>query len=211
MKTTRKNAEKFADGLNYSKGSLIPVAVCDASSNQLLMLAYANREAVVRTLVSGQAHFFSRSRKAIWKKGETSGNTMSLVSVKTDCDQDALQYIVKVQGEGKACHTGSMSCFGDGSFTLFSLERLVNQRKKNSPKGSYTAKLLGDRELCAAKVVEEAGEIAEAYLKKHGKKRVKEEAADLAYHLLVLLASESISLKDVERELEKRNEKNKRR
>ncbi len=211
MKTLGKKAEKFADDLSYSNKGLIPVVVCDASNNQLLMLAYANREAVARTLVSGRAYFFSRSRKALWNKGETSGNVMDIVSVRTDCDKDALQYLVEVRGEGNACHTGRKSCFGDQQFTFFDLEKLVKQRKKKSPKGSYTAKLINDRKMRSAKIVEEALELAEVYLDKDGRKRVVEEAADLVYHLLVSLVAENISLKDVERELEKRRKMSKRR
>jgi len=211
MKISRKKAEEFVSCLKFSKDGLIPVAACDASSNQLLMLAYANREAVLRTLVSGQAYFFSRSRNALWKKGEVSGNFMTLISINTDCDNDALQYLVEVRGEGNACHTGRRSCFGEGRFTLLDLEGLLKRRKREATKGSYTVKLLKDRKLCAAKVVEEAGEVVEAYLEKHGRTRVKEEAADVLYHLLVLLISDGISLGDIERELEKRNKKNKRR
>lgn len=210
MKMAKKEAEKFADGLKYSEG-LLPVAVCDAGSNQLLMLAYANREAVVRTLTSGQAYFFSRSRNKLWRKGETSGNRMRVSGVNVDCDSDALQYLVEVEGDGNACHTGKRSCFGNAPFSLHDLAKLVERRKKKAPEGSYTAKLLKDRDLCAIKVIEEANEVAEAFVERHGKERVSEEAADVIYHLLVMLASEGVSLKDVERVLEKRNSQNKRR
>ncbi len=211
MKLTKKEAEKFAGDLKYSNEGLVPVAVCDALSNQLLMLAYANREAVIRTLATGQAYFFSRSRSELWRKGETSGNTMKVSEVNVDCDSDALQYLVEVEGDGNACHTGKRSCFGSGSFSLYDLERLVEKRKKKAPEGSYTAKLLKDRDLCAIKVIEEANEVVEAFVEKHGKERVSEEAADVVYHLLALLASDGIAIKDVERVLEKRNSRNKRR
>jgi len=211
MKTAKKEAEKFADGLKYAGDRLVPVAVCDAASNQLLMLAYANREAVVRTLTSGRAYFFSRSRNELWRKGETSGNTMKVFGVNVDCDSDTLQYLVEVEGDGNACHTGKRSCFGAGTFSLYDLERLVEKRKKKAPQGSYTAKLLKDRNLCAIKIIEESKEVAEAFVEKHGKERVSEEAADVIYHLLALLASEGITIKDVERVLGKRNSQNKRR
>lgn len=205
MKTERKKAEKFADSLRYSKEGLVPSVASDADSGEVLMLAYANREAVARTLGTGTAFFFSRSRRKLWKKGETSGNTMQVASVSADCDRDALLYKVRMQGKGMACHTGSRSCFGEGRFGIYALERLIEGRKKDARSGSYTARLLSDRRLAAAKVIEEAAEVAEAFIRKHGKKRVTEEAADVLYHLLALLASEGVSLQDVERELEERN------
>ena len=104
MKTSEKKAREFASSLRYSKEGLVPVVAMDAGTNELLMLAYANSEAVEKTLSTGLAWFYSRERKRLWKKGESSKNTMQVASVALDCDSDAIAYYVKVQGEGNACH-----------------------------------------------------------------------------------------------------------
>jgi phosphoribosyl-AMP cyclohydrolase / phosphoribosyl-ATP pyrophosphohydrolase len=187
---------------DFSAG-LIPVVVQDAADGTVLMLAWANREALDATLDSGAAHFWSRSRDKLWRKGETSGNVLRVESVATDCDADALLY--RVTPAGPACHTGSRSCFGDSAsaerLSLPALERIIADRAGASPEESYTARLLaGGPPEPAAKVTEEAGELAVAALAESDE-RVADEAADLLYHVLVLLHSRGLFLADVERRL----------
>ncbi|HET6380031.1 MAG TPA: bifunctional phosphoribosyl-AMP cyclohydrolase/phosphoribosyl-ATP diphosphatase HisIE [candidate division Zixibacteria bacterium] len=176
-------------------GGLLPVIVQDAADGTVLMLAWANREALDATLRTGQAHFWSRSRSSLWRKGATSGNVQRVVSVQADCDADVLLY--RVQPRGPACHTGSRSCFGEPAtapFSLQVLERVIADRASADPERSYTARLLRDGSTAAAaKVTEEAGEVADAALG-GGEDRVVEEAADLLYHLLVLLRSRQVPL-----------------
>jgi phosphoribosyl-ATP pyrophosphohydrolase/phosphoribosyl-AMP cyclohydrolase len=181
---------------------LIPVVVQDADSGRVLMLAYADAAALDATRRTGEAHFWSRSRGELWRKGATSGNTMRVRQVRFDCDRDALLYVV--EPAGPACHTGAASCFsspGDPCPAGFArLERLwatISTRAAERPEGSYTVRLLdAGVEGPARKVAEEAVEVVLA-AKDHaagdgGARRVAEEAADLVYHLLVLLAERSI-------------------
>ncbi len=183
-------------------GGLLPVVVQSAEDGQVLMLAWANDEALAATARSGDAHFWSRSRASLWRKGETSGNVLTVESVAVDCDGDALLY--RVRAAGPACHTGQRSCFAadDGratapSFSLDGLERVIAERAAALPAESYTARLLaGGPRRPAAKVVEEAGEVAVAALVE-GTERLAEESADLLYHLLVLLRSREVTLADV--------------
>ncbi len=187
---------------------LLPVVVQSADDGAVLMLAWANEPALRATLDSGEAHFWSRSRNALWRKGETSGNVMRVEMVAVDCDGDALLY--RVRPSGPACHTGDRSCFQDGAssggrLALAELERIVGSRAAASPDESYTARLLADApRRPAAKVVEEAGEVAVAALAED-RERVADEAADLVYHLLVLLRSRDVSLADVESRLAERH------
>lgn len=189
---------------DWSKGDLLPVVVTDARSGELLMLAWANREAVAASEGSGEAHFWSRSRNELWRKGATSGNTMRLVGMTVDCDADAICY--RVEPAGPACHTGARSCFdGPDRFDLRTLERVIEGRRDADPAQSYTARLLaaGSRR-AAEKVTEEAGELSSAALAgTHDE--VVSEAADLLYHALVLLASRGIGLVAVEDELGRRH------
>ncbi len=161
------------------------------------MLAWVNREAVDLTVSTGKLHFWSRSRSEIWLKGETSGNVMSVVDLRTDCDSDAL--LALVNPAGPACHTGSRTCFGDpapGLFsTLPSLERTINDRAGDMPDGSWTAKLLATEGLAGEKVEEEAEEVARA-AREETDDRVANEAADVIYHLLVLMRTRGLGLPD---------------
>ena len=184
---------------------LLPVVVQDVDSGEVLMLAYANGEALAATERTGEAHFWSRSRNALWRKGATSGNLLHVVDLAVDCDGDAVRY--RVKADGPACHTGRRSCFPAPvpRFDLAALEAVVASRREASPETSYTARLLasGSRRP-AEKVVEEAGEAAAAALVGTDAE-VGAEAADLLYHLLVLLASRGVSLARVEALLAERH------
>ena len=184
---------------------LLPVVVQDADDGTVLMLAWANEEALAATERTGEAHFWSRSRDELWRKGATSGNRMPIVEVARDCDADAILY--RVRPTGPACHTGERSCFRTDAapFGLADLERVIADRRSADPAVSYTARILADGPRRAAeKVVEEAGETASAALAGSAAE-VRAEAADLAYHLLVLLAARQVPLGDVLRELAERH------
>jgi phosphoribosyl-AMP cyclohydrolase / phosphoribosyl-ATP pyrophosphohydrolase len=188
-------------------GGLLPVVVQSADDGTVLMLAWANEAALEATLVSGDAHFWSRSRDALWRKGETSGNVLGVESVAVDCDGDALLY--RVHPAGPACHTGHRSCFdeaeAESGLSLAELERIIGSRVDAPVDESYTARLLADApRKPAAKVVEEAGEVAVAALSESDD-RVADEAADLLYHLLVLLRARVVPLAAVEAKLAERH------
>jgi len=212
----RKQAERFANGLRYSSEGLVPAVAVDSGTREVLMLAYASREAVERTLTSGDAWFFSRSRKSLWKKGETSGNTMRVLSVSADCDSDALLYRVEVRGQGNACHMGRKSCFvqefgNDAeSFTLAQLDSLIASRLSEKKPGSYTAKLARSKKLAVAKIREEGEELAEA-LEGKGRREIIWEACDVLYHALAAVRARGITLAELERELGRRNGQKKQR
>jgi phosphoribosyl-ATP pyrophosphohydrolase/phosphoribosyl-AMP cyclohydrolase len=193
--------------IRFDDRGLVPVIAQDADTGAVLTLAYANREALQRTLESGEAHYYSRSRGELWRKGSSSGNTQRVVEVRVDCDGDALLY--RVEPRGPACHTGEVSCFfttlaggedgGDGEADFGAVvERLdatIAQRHREMPEGSYTAKLLaGGTERVAQKVGEEAVEVVVAALMGE---RLAEEAADLVYHLLVLLEERGVGIGEV--------------
>ena len=198
--------------IRYDEKGLVPVVAQDARTDEVLMLAYASREAVEKTLSSGEAHYYSRSREEIWRKGETSGNNQEVVEVRLDCDGDALLY--RVEPAGPACHTGERSCFftsladsggeiSDLGRTLTRLAGTIAGRRREMPEGSYTAKLL-DRGTgyTAQKVGEEAVEVVVAALE--GEK-LAEESADLLYHLLVLLEGRGVGVEEVARVLDERH------
>ena len=189
---------------DWSRGDLLPVVVTDADDASLLMLAWANREALAATEASGEAHFWSRSRDELWRKGATSGNLMPVVDLGVDCDADAIHY--RVRPAGPACHTGARSCFeGDASFDLAALGGIIRGRREADPAASYTARLLaGGPRRPAEKVTEEAGELSAAALAGTDDEVVAE-AADLLYHALVLLESRGLSLRAVEDELARRH------
>jgi phosphoribosyl-AMP cyclohydrolase / phosphoribosyl-ATP pyrophosphohydrolase len=178
---------------------LVPCIVQDSRTGEVLTLAYMNDEAQRRTRETGELWFWSRSRQQLWHKGETSGNVMRLHSLRYDCDEDAL--LALVEPAGPACHTGERTCFYRGdmdpepSEALATLERTVAQRRSADPDSSYTAALLAQPERIGAKVEEEAGEVARA-AGAESDQRVAEEAADMLYHLTVLLASRGLSLAD---------------
>ena len=189
---------------DWTRAPLLPVVVTDADDGALLMLAWADSEAVAATEATGEAHFHSRSRDALWRKGATSGNVLDVVDMAVDCDADAIAY--RVRPRGPACHTGTRSCFeGGGRFDLPALARVIRERRTADPDGSYTARLLaGGPRRPAEKVTEEAGELSAAALAGTDDE-VTAEAADLAYHLLVLLEARGIGLEAVDEELARRH------
>jgi len=194
--------------INFKKGNgLVPAIVQDANTRRVLMLGYMNEEALRQTISSGLVTFYSRSREKLWTKGETSGNYLQLVEVLPDCDGDAL--LIKAVPTGPVCHTGNDTCFAETnrefpSF-LHQLEAIIEQRLREKPAGSYTVELAaGGAPKIGRKVMEEATEVLLAALQE-GRQRLIEESADLLYHLLVLLNTQSISLRQVEEELRRRH------
>lgn len=185
--------------LDWDKNAgLIPAVIEDAVSGRVLMFAYMNREALQKTLETKRVTFFSRSKGRLWTKGETSGNFLNLVDLAADCDKDTL--LVTVNAEGPACHLGTTSCFGDLQSRwqfLRDLEVLLASRKGADPATSYTASLYarGTKRI-AQKVGEEGVETALAATV-HDREELRNEAADLVYHLLVLLQAENLELADV--------------
>lgn len=192
---------------DWSRGELLPVVVTDAADGTLLTLAWANAAAVAATEQTGQAHFWSRSRGELWRKGATSGNTMAVVGMAVDCDADSIHY--RVRPTGPACHTGSRSCF-DGAdaeppFDLASLGAVIRARRFADTDASYTARLLaGGPRRPAEKVTEEAGELSAAALVGTDDEVIRE-AADLLYHALVLLEARGVGLDAVTAELARRH------
>jgi len=199
------------ENVRFDEGGLVPVVAQDAATGDVLTLAYANREALEKTLATGEAHFYSRSRGELWRKGATSGNTQRVLEVRLDCDGDALLY--RVEPRGPACHTGERTCFfttlaGDGvgvakegpdGISLGTMvERLagtIAQRHRDMPQESYTAGLIRrGPERLAQKVGEEAVEVVIAALRED---RLAEETADLVYHLLVLLEERGVRTEEV--------------
>lgn len=193
--------------LDWDKNAgLIPAVIEDAVSGRVLMLAYMNRESLQKTLETKRVTFFSRSKGRLWTKGETSGNFLNLVDLAADCDKDTL--LVTVNAEGPACHLGTTSCFGDLQSRwqfLRDLEVLLASRKGADPATSYTASLYarGTKRI-AQKVGEEGVETALAATV-HDREELRNEAADLVYHLLVLLQAENLELADVIDILRKRH------
>jgi phosphoribosyl-ATP pyrophosphohydrolase/phosphoribosyl-AMP cyclohydrolase len=189
--------------LDFEKGGgLVTVATQDATSGQLLMVAHATREALEQTLATGEMHYHSRSR-GLWHKGATSGNTQRVVSLTIDCDGDAI--LARVIPAGPACHTGSVTCFGDiPGDTLAELDDMIDKRALSAPEGSHTAKLLTDRNLRLKKIGEEASEFVTACADGESK-RANEEAADLFYHVLVALHAAGGSLAAVREVLRSRS------
>ena len=184
----------------YDEQGLVPVVVQDWRTGEVLTLAYANAEAVARTRETGQLHLWSRSRQELWHKGATSGNYQHVKALRLDCDGDALLALVEPQGP--ACHTGARTCFHNGDLeppapheALPALERTIAARAADAPAGSYTAALLADPPHVGEKVQEEAEEVARA-AREESDERVAEEAADVLYHLEVLLASRGLALAD---------------
>ncbi len=191
---------------NKLKG-LIPAIVQDGSTGRVLMLGFMNEEALEKTLETRRVTFWSRSRKCLWTKGETSGNYLELEQIRQDCDNDTLLVVAKPQGP--SCHRGTLSCFaGDDEFSglefLGYLERLIAKRRKEMPEGSYTTRLFakGLPEI-AKKVGEEAVEVVLSASQE--KLRSIEESADLLYHLLVFLKQREVTLRDVMEELRSRS------
>ena len=192
----------------FDERGLLPCIVQHWRTGEVLTLAYMSPEALARTRESGEMHFFSRSRGELWHKGETSGHIQKLRALRYDCDGDAL--LALVEPAGPACHTGQRTCFYRGEFdpgapyeVLPTLERTIEQRAHERPNDSYTARLLSDPGLAGEKVQEEAEEVARA-AREEEDQRVAEEAADVLYHLAVLLRERGLSLTDAERVLDGR-------
>jgi phosphoribosyl-ATP pyrophosphohydrolase/phosphoribosyl-AMP cyclohydrolase len=194
--------------IRFDADGLVPVVIQDWNSGEVLTLAYANAEAVERTRATGELHLWSRSRNELWHKGATSGNTQAVRALRLDCDGDAL--LALVEPAGPACHTGERTCFHHGDTderapheVLPELERTLRARQADRPAGSYTVELLDDPALIGAKVEEEAEEVARA-AREETDDRVDNEAADVLYHLMVLLRSRDRALADAERVLDGR-------
>ena len=204
--------------INWDKNPLIPAIAQSSQTKDVLMLAYMNKEALELTISTGYAHYYSRSRDRLWKKGESSGHTQKVVDVLVDCDGDTI--LLLVEQKGVACHTGAKSCF----FTSIKDEKIVREkevdiesvygvvdrlyhtileRKNSTSSKSWTKKLLNDRELLLSKIEEEANELIQA-IDKESDSQVVYEAADLLYHSLVGLASRDISPDKVRQELNRR-------
>ena len=208
------------DGLDFAKhAGLVPVVAQDAADGRVLMVAYATREALEKSLVTGMMHFWSRSRRALWRKGETSGNVLRVVSLHADCDGDTV--LARVAPTGPACHTGESTCFGAyaaplgveaGALArpsaaahdvLAALDATLAARQADRPEGSYTVRLLDDENLRLKKLGEETAELVTALAKNDGE-RIPEEAADLLYHLLAALRGAGVPLGAVMTALEAR-------
>lgn len=193
--------------VEFDEQGLAPCVVQDARTGEVLTLAYMNEESLDRTRETGEVWFWSRSRHELWHKGETSGNVMKVLELRFDCDLDAV--LALVDPAGPACHTGERSCFHNGDQApvpeeaLPALERVIAERKADPSEGSYTSELLADPPRIGAKVEEEAEEVARA-AREEDDARVAEEAADVLYHLTVLLASRGLSLGDAFEELNAR-------
>ena len=216
MTDRRLRSATDLETLRFDERGLLPVVAQDAGGGCLLMVAWANREALARTLESGELHFWSRARSSLWRKGETSGNVLKLHSLHADCDGDTV--LALVDPTGPACHTGEDSCFGEGANSVSTgtraagtaradeagtgdavLNRLwsvLAERSRTRPEGSYTARLLDDDNLRLKKLGEETAELVTA-LARSESTRIREEAADLLYHLLVALLGAGVELSDV--------------
>jgi phosphoribosyl-ATP pyrophosphohydrolase/phosphoribosyl-AMP cyclohydrolase len=181
------------EGVTFDSDGLLPVIAQHAHTGEVLMLAWANREALQRTLAEGVMWYWSRSRSALWRKGDTSGNVQRLVSLHADCDADAL--VAHVLPAGPSCHTGEWSCFAAPPL-LASLDAVIGARAAEPPAGSYTARLLADRNLRLKKLGEEAVELALA-CERDDRERVAEEAGDLLYHVLVACRGAGVDLERV--------------
>ena len=199
------------NNLKFDANGLIPAIVQDHYTREVLTLAYMNAETLALTIAEGRTVFYSRSRREIWRKGETSGNVQHVVSITADCDKDAL--VVEVVKDGPACHTGAESCFFDPvyvseelkQFTWQGLYDLIEGRKTDPKEGSYTSYLFDKGlEKILKKVGEESTEVVIAGLKQDKAETIFE-ISDLAYHVLVLMIELGISVEDITRELEKRH------
>jgi phosphoribosyl-ATP pyrophosphohydrolase/phosphoribosyl-AMP cyclohydrolase len=192
----------------FDEDGLVPCVIQDWASGEVLTLAYMDAEALRRTRETGEVHLYSRSRDEQWHKGATSGNTQAVKALRFDCDLDAV--LALVVPAGPACHTGARTCFHNGDTettapheVLPGLERVIASRAAELPEGSYTAELLADPARVGEKVQEEAEEVARA-AHEESDERVAEEAADVLYHLAVLLRSRGLGLADAEEVLRAR-------
>ncbi|WP_404356091.1 bifunctional phosphoribosyl-AMP cyclohydrolase/phosphoribosyl-ATP diphosphatase HisIE [Cytobacillus firmus] len=204
------------DGVKFDEKGLIPAVVQDANTKEVLTLAYMNRESLLKSAESGETWFFSRSRNELWHKGATSGNTQKIVEMKLDCDQDAI--VVLAEPAGPACHKGTVSCFEEKVYgeesgclsdyeILNKLEKVIEEREKTRPEGAYTTYLFEKGvDKILKKVGEESAEVIIA-AKNRDKDELKWEAADLIYHLMVLLREQELPFSEVLKVLNKRHEK----
>jgi phosphoribosyl-AMP cyclohydrolase / phosphoribosyl-ATP pyrophosphohydrolase len=199
--------------VRFDEKGLVPAIIQDAGTKEVLTLAYMNEESLAKTIETGETWFFSRSRQELWHKGATSGNTQKVISMNYDCDQDAL--LVLVYPKGPACHTGAVSCFSERGYTstsswadyqiLESLEKVILERERERPEGAYTTYLFDKGvDKILKKVGEEASEVIIA-AKNRDAEELKWEAADLLYHLQVLLVEQGLSFKEVLKTLEERH------
>lgn len=200
--------KKLLKQVDWKKmNNLIPAIIQDSNGLRVLMLGYMNEESLKKTLEDERVWFYSRSKKRLWMKGETSGNFLTVKNIYLDCDQDTL--LITVKPEGPVCHTGEKDCFGIGN-EWFGLEafaalfELIEERKKLMPEGSYTTSLFkeGLNKICA-KIGEESGEVIKAATKET-KGRLVSESVDLMYHLFVLLVERGLSLKQLLKEINRR-------
>lgn len=189
--------DRELDGLAWDERGLVPVVAQNDRSGAVLMVAWADREALTRTLETGFMHYRSRSRDALWKKGETSGNVQEVTAMYADCDRDTV--LALVRPAGPACHTGAPTCFGGAAPAegiLPELEAVIRARTGQPSEGSYTRRLLEDEDLRMKKLGEETAELITALLRDPA--RAPDEAADLVYHLLVALAGAGLEWRAVE-------------
>lgn len=193
------------------QGGLVPAIIQDSITNNVLMLGYMNQEAYEQTIKTGKVTFWSRSRQCLWTKGETSGNFLNLVSIKSDCDNDTL--LVRVNPEGPACHLGTDTCWGEKNeanplLFLTELQDFINKRHEEMPEGSYTTSLFKDGlNRMGQKVGEEALEaVIEAT--NGTNERLIYEASDMFYHLIVLLTSKGLRIENIAQELQVRHDPN---
>ncbi|NUP05139.1 MAG: bifunctional phosphoribosyl-AMP cyclohydrolase/phosphoribosyl-ATP diphosphatase HisIE [Polyangiaceae bacterium] len=195
------------DTIDFEKGGgLVPVVAQHARTNAVLMVAYANRQALEESIGTGEMHFFSRTR-GLWRKGHTSGHVLRVVELLTDCDRDTV--LARVEPFGPTCHTGQTTCFGEPQIdAIRKLEAVVLKRATKPPKTpdevSYTRELLADRNLRLKKISEETGELTVALADANDKERIAEEAADLVYHVIVALQGAGVSFDEVRRILDAR-------
>lgn len=198
------------DELNFTKlNGLIPAAVADKDTGQILMLGFMNRESLEKTIATNLVTFFSRTKNRVWTKGETSGNYLKLSEIKTDCDNDSL--LIYAEPQGPTCHTGQYSCFGiekkSSIIFLNQLFDLIKNRKKSLPENSYTAELFKSGE---NRIIQKFGEEAVETLiaaKNKDRNEIINEVSDLIYHLFVMLVQTGIELSDIAGRLEERHKK----
>jgi len=184
-------ADAYTSLLKFDDKGLIPTIAQDVDSKQVLMLAYSNKESLAKTFSSGLATYYSRSRKELWEKGATSGNTQELLNVKYDCDKDSLLFTVKQKGV--ACHTGKYSCFGEKEFCIKDLIAVLKQRLKDLPDGSFTTKLFKDEFYLKRKIMEEAFEVVN-FEQGDG---LGWEVADLTYFVLTFMVKHGMEIDDI--------------
>ncbi|RKD32929.1 bifunctional phosphoribosyl-AMP cyclohydrolase/phosphoribosyl-ATP diphosphatase HisIE [Thermohalobacter berrensis] len=199
---------KFIEKIKFDSNGLVPAVIQDIETNKVLMVAYMNKESLKRTIETGKTWFYSRSRKKLWNKGETSGNFQEVLKIYYDCDKDTL--LIKVKQKGVACHTGKYSCFHNEVLSkdyknydkvISELYEVIKGRRNNPVKGSYTSYLFEKGiDKILKKVGEESSEVIIA-AKNNDKKELIYEISDLVYHLLVLMVNEGIDIDSIKKEL----------